>query len=278
MAPPKFDDLGKSASDLFKKGFEHGNVKLEVKSSSGTGVNFTTKGTHNLAKSSISGSMEGEFKNIFEGIDIKKTINTHGGTDIEISKMINNVGKATITGSLNNDQISGLTLGKFKQNYTRNNLNLNFNSTLTATPVLNLDAVYAHNNINAGFAVSFDSSKNNIKSNNLGLSFKQNNIEATFKSSLKNDLNALILNKISPSRALAAQINYDGNVSMSLALKDTGCKHGTAQAKINDKGILGFSYITKFDSGLEGTFSSNLDCKNLQSGGHTLGAGFKFNL
>lgn len=100
MAPPKFDDLGKSASDLFSKGFEHGNLKLEVKSNSGNGMDFTTKGSHNLAKGSLGGSVEINKKSLFQGVDLKKTINTNGSTSFELSRMINNVGKATLTGSV----------------------------------------------------------------------------------------------------------------------------------------------------------------------------------
>jgi len=278
MAPPKFDDLGKAANDLFSKGFEHGNLKLEVKSNSGNGLDFTTKGAHNLAKGSLGGSVEINRKSLFNGVDFKKTINTNGSTSFELSKMINNVGKATLTGSVNNDQVSGLALGKFKQNYTKNNLNLNFNSTLTAKPVLNLDAVYNRNNINAGFAVAFDTSNNNLKSKALAFSLQQNNINATVKSSLNNDVNILLLNKVSDARSLAAQINYNGNVAISLAGKDASNAHGVWNFKVNNEGVLASSFVTKFDSGCEATFSGNFDMKNLTSGGHTLGAGFKFNL
>lgn len=278
MAPPKFDDLGKSASDLFSKGFEHGNLKLEVKSNSGNGMDFTTKGSHNLAKGSLGGSVEINKKSLFQGVDLKKTINTNGSTSFELSRMINNVGKATLTGSVNNDQLSGLALGKFKQNYTRNNLNLNFNSSLTAKPVLNLDAVYNRNNINAGFTVAFDTANNNLKSKALAFSLKQNNVEATVKSALNNDVNILLLNKASAKRSLAAQINYNGNVAISLAGKDSSCPHGVWNFRVNNEGVFASSFVTRFDSGMEATFSGNFDMKNLTSGGHTLGAGFKFNL
>merc|ERR1711974_489896 len=103
----------------------------------------------------------------------------------------------------------------------------------------------------------------------MGASFSQNNLDITLKSQcLKNEYNLLILNK-------AANINYAGNISMALAAKCTGLKHGSSQHKIDNNGILTNSFTTKFDGGCEATFSANVDCKNLQGAGHSLGAIFK---
>jgi len=277
MAPPKFDDLGKAASDLFKKGYEHGNVKLEVKSKA-QNVDFTTKGTHNLAKKSLGGELESNWKGIIEGIDLKTTHKDSGVTDWEVTKMIPNAGKCVLTGSLNNSG-QGFALGKLKQNYSQKNMNINLNSTLTNKPMVNLDAVVNFNNINAGFAVGYDVGSKELRSSSMGASFSQNNLDITLKSQcLKNEYNLLILNKAANNRTLAANINYAGNISMALAAKCTGLKHGSSQHKIDNNGILTNSFTTKFDGGCEATFSANVDCKNLQGAGHSLGAIFKFNL
>jgi len=278
MAPPKFDDLGKAASDLFKKGYEHGNVKFEVKSKSGD-IDFTTKAAHNLSKSSISADLEANWKNIIEGVDFKKTLKSSGVTDLELSKMIPNAGKCTVTGSLSNDGISGFKLGKFKQNYSNSKINANLAATMVSKPVVNFDAVYAMKNINAGFALGYDIGSSKLLSSSMGASYQQDNLNLTLKSScLQNEYNLLILQKAANNRTLAANINYAGNINMSLAAKLANLKHGSAQHKINQDGIFTSSFTTKFDSGCEATFSSNLNVKDLQGPGHTIGAIFKFNL
>jgi len=278
MAPPKFDDLGKAASDLFKKGYEHGNVKFEVKSKSGN-IDFTTKAAHNLSKTSISADVEANWKNIIEGVDFKKTLKSSGVTDLELSKMIPNAGKCTVTGSLSNDGISGFKLGKFKQNYSNSKINANLAATMVSKPVVNFDAVYAMKNINAGFALGYDIGSSKLLSSSMGASYQQDNLNLTLKSNcLQNEYNLLILQKAANNRTLAANINYAGNINMSLAAKLANLKHGSAQHKINQDGIFTSSFTTKFDSGCEATFSSNLNVKDLQGPGHTIGAIFKFNL
>ena len=48
MSPPSYADLGKSARDVFGKGFHFGLVKLEVKSKTGDGAEIKTGGVSNI--------------------------------------------------------------------------------------------------------------------------------------------------------------------------------------------------------------------------------------
>lgn len=218
MAPPKFDDLGKAGSDLFKKGFEHGNLKLEIKNSANN-IDFTVKGCNSLAANTINSSVEANIKKAIGDFDVKKTFHTNGKIDLEVSnsKLIPNAGKTTVTGVLrgvprytsNENSIpesgipdynshtwkmtydlkftydrykrwrskttnkkkrmkisttelsfsckdGGFVPGKFKQAFTNSKLNVNFASTMTSKPVLNLDAVFAVKDFNAGAALGFD--------------------------------------------------------------------------------------------------------------------------
>ena len=62
MAPPTYGDLGKSARDVFGKGFHFGLVKLEAKTTSATGVAFTSAFTQNLASAKVLGNLETKYK------------------------------------------------------------------------------------------------------------------------------------------------------------------------------------------------------------------------
>ena len=48
MAPPSYADLGKSARDVFGKGFHFGLVKLDVKSKTGSGIELNSGGQNNV--------------------------------------------------------------------------------------------------------------------------------------------------------------------------------------------------------------------------------------
>ena len=80
MAPQKFDDLGKAASDLFSKNFHSGNYKAEFNTKSSEGIDITVKGNQNAA-GNLSSSVEGKFK-LDCGAEVKKTWNA-GGKDMK---------------------------------------------------------------------------------------------------------------------------------------------------------------------------------------------------
>ena len=48
MSPPSYADLGKSARDVFGKGFHFGLIKLDVKSKSSSGIELSSSGQFNV--------------------------------------------------------------------------------------------------------------------------------------------------------------------------------------------------------------------------------------
>ena len=48
MAPPTYTDLGKSARDVFGKGFHFGLIKLDIKSKTNSDVELNSGGLSNL--------------------------------------------------------------------------------------------------------------------------------------------------------------------------------------------------------------------------------------
>lgn len=62
MAPPFYGDLGKNARDVFSKGYHFGLMKLDVKTKTSTGVEFTTGGFSNQENGKVFGSLETKYK------------------------------------------------------------------------------------------------------------------------------------------------------------------------------------------------------------------------
>ena len=54
MAPPSYADIGKQARDVFGKGYHFGLVKLEVKSKSANGIEFTAGGNSTIYRDKMS--------------------------------------------------------------------------------------------------------------------------------------------------------------------------------------------------------------------------------
>ncbi|XP_019516295.1 PREDICTED: voltage-dependent anion-selective channel protein 2-like isoform X2 [Hipposideros armiger] len=60
--PPSYADLGKAARDIFNKGFSFGLVKLDVKTKSCSGVEFSTSGSSNTDTGKKSGKIKSSYK------------------------------------------------------------------------------------------------------------------------------------------------------------------------------------------------------------------------
>nr|XP_061793947.1 voltage-dependent anion-selective channel protein 2 isoform X7 [Nerophis lumbriciformis] len=88
--PPSYVDLGKSAKDIFNKGYGFGLVKLDVKTKSASGVEFKTSGSSNTDTSKVVGSLETKYKRAEYGLTFTEKWNTDNtlGTEITIEDQI----------------------------------------------------------------------------------------------------------------------------------------------------------------------------------------------
>lgn len=57
MAPPYYADLGKKSNDVFGKGYHFGVIKLDLKTKSETGVEFTSGITSNQESGKVKKKM-----------------------------------------------------------------------------------------------------------------------------------------------------------------------------------------------------------------------------
>lgn len=60
--PPFYNELGKSAKDLFNRGYNFDTVKLDVKTKTPTGVEFTCGGTSHIDSGKVLGTLETKYK------------------------------------------------------------------------------------------------------------------------------------------------------------------------------------------------------------------------
>jgi len=277
MAPQKFDDLGKAGNDLFEKNYDFGKVKFELKNKN-EGMDLVVKGDQNVASSAIKGSVESNHKCKFSNFDVKTTWHTHNALDFEVSKsgLASGLGKTVLTSSFTPE--GGVALGKFKQNISKDNLNLNVNSTMAAAPKIGLDAVFAHKNFNVGFSTGYCVKKSACTGKNVAFAMQQGAINAVLKSTCNSDANLTVFNKLNDNAVLAVSAKYSADAtSMGVAYKTTACPGVTAQYKLMNSGRFGASYASKL-AACDLTVSADIDLLNLQGGGHKFGSAFKFAL
>jgi voltage-dependent anion channel protein 2 len=62
MSPPSYNDLGKNARDVFNKGYHFGLLKLDCKTKTKSGVEFSSGGSSNQDTGKVFGSLETKYK------------------------------------------------------------------------------------------------------------------------------------------------------------------------------------------------------------------------
>ncbi|KAF4530661.1 hypothetical protein B566_EDAN004900 [Ephemera danica] len=70
MAPPTYGDLGKSARDIFGKGYHLGVFKLDLKTKTPSGIEFSSGGSHSTDTGKVSGNLETKYKKPEYGVTL----------------------------------------------------------------------------------------------------------------------------------------------------------------------------------------------------------------
>lgn len=62
MSPPLYNDLGKSAKDLFNRGYVFDHFKLDLKTRTPAGVEFSSGGVSHFDSGKVLGTLETKYK------------------------------------------------------------------------------------------------------------------------------------------------------------------------------------------------------------------------
>ena len=117
MAPPTYGDLGKSARDVFGKGYHFSLLKLNVKTKTPSGVEFETGGSSNTESGKVAGSLETKYKCSDYGL----TLTEKWSTDNQLATTVELADKPLAGAKLVFDSTfcpqSGAKSGKVKTSY-----------------------------------------------------------------------------------------------------------------------------------------------------------------
>ena len=172
MAPPTYGDLGKSAKDVFGKGYHFSLLKLNVKTKTPTGVEFETGGSSNTESGKVSGSLETKYKCSDYGL----TLTEKWSTDNQLATTVELADKPLAGAKLVFDSTfcpqSGAKSGKVKTSYKQDMVTLNADVDLNlGGPTVNASAVVGHQGWLGGYQMAFDTSKSQLTKNNFAIGY-----------------------------------------------------------------------------------------------------------
>jgi voltage-dependent anion channel protein 2 len=277
--PPCYSDLGKSARDLFAKGFNYGFYKLETKTKTQGGAEFNTTSSSNHDSGKFFGNVESKYKWKDYGLVLTEKWNTDNnlGTELTIEDQLLAGLKLSFDTSFapHTGKKSGKIKTAYKRDYVNANCDLDFDF---AGPTIHSAAVLGYKGWLGGCQMVFDTSKSKLSQCNFAVGYT--NKELTLHTSVNDgsEFTGSVYQKVGEKLDLGINLNYatGSNVTkFGLAAKYCIDKDTTFRGKLYNSGQVGLSYQLKLRDGITMTLSSLVEGKSLSQGGHKIGVGFE---
>jgi len=275
--PPPYSDLGKSARDLFSKGFNYGSYKMELKTKTATGVEFTTSGSQNHDSGKNNGTLETKYKWKDYGLTFQEKWNTDNtiATEITIEDQLAKGLKLSFDTQFAPQ--TGKKSGRIKTSYKQDHINLNADVDFDfAGPTVHGAGVLGYNGWLAGYQMTFDTAKSKLTKNNFAVGFAADDFTLHTSVNDGSEFGGSYHQKVNDELETGVQLSWTAGSNATrfgLAAKYTPDRDTTIRAKINNSSQIGLSYQQKIRDGVTLTLSSLLEGKNFNAGGHKVGLG-----
>lgn len=281
MAPPQYSDLGKSAKDLFNKGYNYGTVKLDVKTVTKNDINFNLTGEHNTEVQKSLGTLEAKYKAPAQGITFTEKWNTDNVLKSELVFEPVTVKGLKLALDTSFAPATGKKSGVLKTTYKHNTFLLNLDTDLDlAGPVIHKSFTVGHLGWLLGVQGSFDTAKSAITRSNFAIGYQASDFTLHTNVNDGTEVGGSIYQKVNDQLQLGVSLSWssvNNATRFALASKYQVDKHATVQAKVNNLSQVGFSYSQQLRDGVKLILSSLVDGKNINGGGHKLGLGLELN-
>ncbi|XP_044520620.1 voltage-dependent anion-selective channel protein 1 isoform X2 [Gracilinanus agilis] len=279
--PPTYADLGKSARDVFTKGYGFGLIKLDLKTKSENGLmEFTSSGSANTETSKVSGSLETKYKWSEYGLTFIEKWNTDNtlGTEITVEDQLARGLKLTFDSSFSPN--TGKKNAKIKSGYKREHINLGCDMDFDISgPSIRGAVVLGYEGWLAGYQMNFETSKSRVTQSNFAVGYKTDEFQLHTNVNDGTEFGGSIYQKVNKKLETAVNLAWtagNSNTRFGIAAKYQIDPEASFSAKVNNSSLIGLGYTQTLKPGIKLTLSALLDGKNVNAGGHKLGLGLEF--
>ncbi|CAM9484008.1 unnamed protein product [Bubo scandiacus] len=278
--PPAYADLGKSARDVFTKGYGFGLIKLDLKTKSENGLEFTSSGSANSETSKVSGSLETKYKWVEYGLMFTEKWNTDNtlGTEITLEDQLARGLKLTFDSSFSPN--TGKKSAKVKTGYKREHINIGCDMDFDiAGPSIRGALVVGYEGWLAGYQMTFETTKSRVTQSNFAVGYKTDEFQLHTNVNDGTEFGGSIYQKVNDKLETAVNLAWtagNSNTRFGIAAKYQIDPDASFSAKVNNSSLIGLGYTQTLKPGIKLTLSALLDGKNVNAGGHKLGLGLEF--
>lgn len=271
--PVKFSDLGKDAKDLLNKNFHFGVLKLEGKTKSLGGAEFTTDGSHNLETGNVAAGLETKYKSDLMTITEKWNTNNVITTNLVFEDKLLPGLKADfdIQFAPGTGKKAAKINTSFKHEWfhSTHDVDLDF-----AGPTAHVSAVTGYKGVLLGGQASYDTSTSKLTTNSLSAAYNGGDFKLHGGVIDLSKYFASVYHKANANLGWAASLAWASDASsptLTVGSQYTLDAHSFLKGKVDNNLRVGLSYVTKLSEGVQITLSGLVNGKNLNGGGHKAG-------
>ena len=246
--------------------------KLQVKTTTASGVTYTATGVQSAKNESIDGDLTIKAK--VSGNSVTTKLFTSGKATAETT--LDRLGvdglALKLKAALAHDAVSGLATAEF----INKNMSLTVQSSLTASPVVDASAVIAHAGWRLGATTSFATEAKGLTGANVTLAYADGG-ESEVTATLLNQATAAVVSyshSVRPGFAVAAQFAYDQPSKECIVTAGTKTAlpgGGWAKIKLDSLGSMSLAFIHEVRPGTTMVLSSRVGLKDGPKGPPKLG-------
>lgn len=277
MAPPCYADLGKQARDLFNKNYHVGLVKLECKTKTNSGVEFTVSGNSHNDTGRVTGSLETKYKVNEYGVTLKEKWNTDNTLATEISVEDQLVKGLKLAFDASFAPQSGKKTGTAKTAYKMDHVHINTDVDFDyAGPVVHGAGVLNYQGWLAGAQLSFDTGKSKLTKSNFAVGYSTNDFVLHTNVNDGQEFGGSVYQKVNDK--LESGVLLAWTAGSNATRFGLGCiykldRDSSLRAKVNNSSQIGLGFTHRLKDGIQLTLSAMIEGKNINQGGHKLGLG-----
>ena len=303
MSLPLYADLGKIAKDLFNKGFNHENIKIEAKTKAPNGNDFNL--TSEYKSNKLVTILEAKYKNAASGVALVKKLGSDNSlkSELTLEKIYIN-GLKIVSDANFKDAFSfntectyvhnkNLTLkgkyslspkqehsGVLKSAYKQENFLVNTDVDLNKNnPAITNSLVVTRLGWIFGLESSFNPKKFSLTKKNVSIGYQDKDFCILSYLNGGTDFGAYIYKLVNINLDLGVSVVLPLNkeAMFGIALKYKLDKNSTLQVKVNNLNKINLAYSNQIRDGVKLAFSSLIDANNLNGGQHKIGVGLELN-
>lgn len=279
--PPSYGDLGKVARDLFSKGYNYGQYKVEAKTKTASGVEFTTNGSSDHANGQFVGNLETKYNWKDLGVTFNEKWNTENTLATEVSVEDQLVKGLKVALDTKFAPQTGKKSGKIKTEYKYDYVHTNLDLDIASLTIFG-SAVVGYNGWLAGYQLALDTSKTAkslLAQNNFAIGYSKDDLILHAAVNDGSEFQASVSQKVNSRLETAISMNWtvgSNDTKFGFGAKYCPDRDTTVRAKVNNASQVGVSYQHRIRDGVNLTLSSLIEGKNLNQGGHKFGIGLDF--